>query len=201
MDGWIGQRPLWGLSGGEEERRPSMAMPDVLAVPDGISSPLPYLRPSRDKRTTRPDPVPRVRKDAKRRLQDDLESLIVDIQDGALVIASDKVPAMSKPRPRVTQTGHVYMPGPYMAWKANVGGIVARVLPQLPFIGQARIELTLRIWAGRGDADNLAGGIMDALNGIAWTDDRQIRSLRVDLEDRTKTSPRWLAVVRVLGRG
>jgi len=198
MDGWIGQRPLWGLSVGEEERRASVAVSDLLAVPDGFASPLPYVRPARDKRSARPDPVPRVRKDAKRRLKDDLESLIVDIQDGALIIASDKVPAMSKPRPRVTQSGHVYMPGPYMAWKANVGGIVARVLPELPFIGQARIELTLRIWAGRGDADNLAGGIMDALNGIAWTDDRQIRRLVVDLEERNKTSPRWVAVVRTL---
>ena len=172
-------------------------MPGLRSIPDGVASPLPPVRSSRGQRKAGGDPVPRVRKDTLGRPQDDLQPLIVAETEAGLVIRST-IPAMSKPRPRTTQTGHVYMPAPYMQWKQRIGGLVALGLRSLPLFGQARLELSLTIWAGRGDADNLAGGIMDALNGIAWTDDRQIRRLVVDLEERNKTSPRWVAVVRTL---
>jgi Holliday junction resolvase RusA-like endonuclease len=32
----------------------------------------------------------------------------------------------------------------------------------------------------RRDVDNLAGGILDALNGVLWADDYMVQTLRVD---------------------
>lgn len=196
-DAWIGQRALWGFEEASEGRRDGLAMPGMRSLPVGPASSLPGLRSPRGQRKAGTDPVSRVRKSPLGRSQDALQPLIVS-EDGEAIVIRSMVPAMVKPRPRTTQTGHVYMPAPYMAWKTRIAGLVALGLQSLPAIPQARIGLSLTIWAGRGDADNLAGGIMDALNGITWTDDRQIRRLVVDLEERTKTSPRWVAVVRPL---
>jgi Holliday junction resolvase RusA-like endonuclease len=38
---------------------------------------------------------------------------------------------------------------------------------------------------------------MDALNGVAWFDDEQVIDLVVRKRPKTKTSPRWVAVIRV----
>jgi Holliday junction resolvase RusA-like endonuclease len=106
------------------------------------------------------------------------------------------MPIRVKPRPRTTQNGHVYMPADYMTWKRTIAGKVAFRLQECPVFRQGMVRLDLWIWSGRGDVDNLAGGVMDALNGIAWRDDDQIVDLAVHKRPRTKTAPRWMAIVQ-----
>lgn len=89
------------------------------------------------------------------------------------------------------------MPGEYMAWKRQIAGRVALALSGCPVWRQDRLSLELWFWTGKGDVDNLAGGVMDALNGIAWHDDEQVIDLVVRKRPKAKTSPRWVAVVRV----
>jgi Holliday junction resolvase RusA-like endonuclease len=155
------------------------------------------MQSARGERKKGGNPLPFVRKDPKRRLQDDLEPLSVVFEAGTLTIRSDGFPARVKPRPRTTQSGHVYMHADYMKWKQQIGGIVAMALSSCPVWRHDRLSLELWFWTGKGDIDNLAGGVMDALNGIAWCDDEQIIDLRVRKRPKAKTSPRWIAIVRV----
>lgn len=57
--------------------------------------------------------------------------------------------------------------------------VLARVANRGPlprFTGPLRLDLTIRFkLLGAGDLDNLAGGILDAFNGVLWDDDRQIQ--------------------------
>ena len=202
-DGWIGQVPLWGLTEAaeskQETRRVPLAVSRVLPVPDNSASSLPRMRAPRDQRKPGTDGVSRVRKEAVRRSKDDLEPLTVGLEDGVLTIRSDGLPIRVKPRPRTTQTGHVYMPADYMTWKRTIAGKVAFRLQECPVFRQGRVRLDLWVWSGRGDADNLAGGIMDALNGIAWRDDDQVSDLVVRKRPRTKGAPRWMAIVQAAG--
>lgn len=88
-----------------------------------------------------------------------------------------------KPRPRGGRH-HFYMPDAYREWRdglaseveALMGGLLA--LPIYP-AGEP-LEVELLAGGKRGDVDNLAGGILDALNGVLWADDKQIRRLTVD---------------------
>lgn len=141
--------------------------------------------------------MPRVRQKAVGRLEDDLQPLTVVLEAGVLTIRSDGFPARVKPRPRTTQTGHIYMPADYMTWKRQIAGRVALALSGCPVWRQDRLSLELWFWTGKGDVDNLAGGVMDALNGIAWHDDEQVIDLVARKRPKAKTSPRWIAVVRV----
>lgn len=52
----------------------------------------------------------------------------------------------------------------------------------------------------RPDADNVAKGVLDALNGAAWADDSQVTSLVVEKRDRRR-AVRASTTVEVLGRG
>lgn len=200
-DGWIGQVPLWGLTEAaeskQETRRVPLAMPRVLPVPDNSPSSLPGVRAARGQRKAGADDLPGVRKKAKRRSQDDIQPLSIALEAGTLTIRSDGFPARVKPRPRTTQTGHIYMPADYMTWKRQIAGRIALALSACPVWRQDRLSLELWFWTGKGDVDNLAGGVMDALNGIAWFDDEQVIDLVVRKRPKTKTSPRWVAVIRV----
>lgn len=193
--GWIGQTPLWTEAGTEAVRPVSVAVSGLLSVSDGQSPSLPGVQPARDKRKTRSNKVPELRQKPVRRKQDNLEPMTVQLEDGLLVIRSDGLPVRVKPRPRTTQTGHVYMPAEYMTWKRTVAGKVAFALPSCPVFRTGPVRLDLWVFTGKGDADNLAGGIMDALNGIAWLDDEQVTDLVVRKRRRHKTAPRWLATV------
>jgi len=84
-----------------------------------------------------------------------------------------------------------------MTWKRQIAGRVALALSACPVWRQDRLSLDLWFWTGKGDVDNLAGGVMDALNGVAWFDDEQVIDLVVRKRPKTKTSPRWVAVIRV----
>lgn len=83
-----------------------------------------------------------------------------------------RVRLMSKARPRTPKRGgRPYMPPAYMEWKATVRAMLAEwwTLPPLPEV--RCLCLTFR-GPARGDLDNLAGAVLDAGNGLIWTDDR-----------------------------
>jgi crossover junction endodeoxyribonuclease RusA len=63
-----------------------------------------------------------------------------------------------------------------------------------PLRGDLDVTLTWYRQARRGDLDNRAKAILDALNGLAWGDDRQIRRL---LLERVDGEPPARVVVRV----
>lgn len=101
---------------------------------------------------------------------------------------------IGKARPRVTMRG-TYMPAPYRAWMATVKQEAIaffgehsvcsrdecqtrRYDPAHKLIG---LSLTFHLPdRRRRDVDNLAGAVMDALNGVLWNDDSQIARLVVD---------------------
>lgn len=80
----------------------------------------------------------------------------------------------AKQRPRSTARGITYMARDYVAAKECCVWQLA-TLPMTPFTGPVKLTLVLT-YTGRspGDVDNLAGGFMDAANGLLWKDDRQI---------------------------
>lgn len=84
-------------------------------------------------------------------------------------------------RPRVTRNG-TYTPQASRDWKEAVGR--AAWLAKVQSVdGPVELHIVLG-GALRGDVDNYAKGIMDALNGIAYKDDRQVKSLSVTLLKR-----------------
>ncbi len=53
----------------------------------------------------------------------------------------------------------------------------------MPIAGAYAVSLTVFRARRAGDADNFAKGIGDALNGVAYPDDRSVRRLTVELVD------------------
>lgn len=134
---------------------------------------------------------------------------------------------MGKARPRATRNGHIFMPEEYVSYKERVqaswraatdfghfweGPVVlevgvCRARPK----GHYRTNGSLSA-AGRRDPlpmttpdlDNIAGSVMDALNGFAWKDDSQIvdvhayrtwgdrHSVTVSIMDPLSPDPRFL---------
>lgn len=105
-------------------------------------------------------------------------------------------PGKPKARPRVTRTGHAFMPKPYMDWKELVRGFLKDSCRAVHFDGPVRcdmvfhkehIRLVIEKIDGdqqyiRGDIDNLAGGLMDAIQPAKgetglFTNDSQVREL------------------------
>lgn len=83
-----------------------------------------------------------------------------------------RVPLMSKARPRSPRGGgRPYMPKAYMQWKATVRAILGEWWTIPPLAEVRCLCLTFR-GPARGDLDNLAGAVLDAGNGLLWTDDR-----------------------------
>ena len=112
------------------------------------------------------------------------------------------IPGLPVPQPRAKATRRgshaaVYTPTNADAWKAKIAHEVAEVV-KAPMVGALRVHLRFRFprpkshfgakglrptapeyHTGRPDVDNLAKAILDALRGIAWTDDGQVSILRV----------------------
>lgn len=77
----------------------------------------------------------------------------------------------SKARPRVTKTGHAFMP---KAYKENQRELLAKIKEQYsgpPLKGPLRVEIVLH-GEGRGDVDNIVGALFDTANKVLWEDDR-----------------------------
>lgn len=99
---------------------------------------------------------------------------------------------LSKPRPRFSRRGGVYVPEHYQgyedaiaaAWEQSGGpkydGPVAltctfrkdRITVYVKNLDAPRSKL-------RGDADNLAKALADGLNGVAYEDDKQIQRMLI----------------------
>lgn len=109
-----------------------------------------------------------------------------------------EVAAMPKARPRFGR-GRAYMDSDYEAWKAGVAqearlrGVPLLDEPLSLSVALSRRSTLIRVstldhlpnnrrGTLTGDVDNYAGGIMDALEGVAWVNDRQINELTVRLE-------------------
>lgn len=98
----------------------------------------------------------------------------------------------SKQRPRSTRFGHTYTPKETREYEKSIGELYSG---KLFTEGPLRVvlvfkdnkteilieELKPKIKPSklRGDIDNYAKAILDALNGVAYTDDKQIISLEL----------------------
>ena len=98
----------------------------------------------------------------------------------------------SKQRPRSTRFGHTYTPKETREYEKSIAEAYTGKL-----FAEGPLRITLAFNAGwtkitieelkpkrvpsklRGDIDNYAKAILDALNGVAYTDDKQIVSLEL----------------------
>ncbi len=120
---------------------------------------------------------------------------------------------MACPRPRHMRNGHTYMPSEYTAYKRRIaeayraagGGdmgsapiaVTIDVMRELP--GGRPKRVSAEPDTVRPDVDNIAKGVMDALNGIAYEDDSQVVSLCVLKCDRTRNPTRMRVTVSEIG--
>lgn len=117
------------------------------------------------------------------------------------VFSVDEV--MACPRPRHMRNGHTYMPTEYTAYKRRVAE--AYLAAGGGHMGAAPVALTIDVMRHlpdgrpkrvssepdtvRPDVDNIAKGVMDALNGVAYDDDAQVVSLCVLKCERMRGCP------------
>lgn len=120
---------------------------------------------------------------------------------------------MACPRPRHMRNGHTYMPTEYTSYKRRVaeayraaGGehvgaapvaVTIDVMRELP--GSRPKRVCAEPDTVRPDVDNIAKGVMDALNGVAYEDDSQVVSLSVLKCDRTRNPTRMRVTVTEIG--
>ena len=99
----------------------------------------------------------------------------------------------SKQRPRSTRSGHTYTPKETREYEKNIaemydGNLFAEGPLHVRLVFRAdKIELTIRELQPksipsklRGDIDNYAKAVLDALNGVAYTDDKQVVALTLE---------------------
>jgi len=116
-----------------------------------------------------------------------------------------KMPLFSKARPRLTKTGHAYMPQAYRDAQAEMQRQINEQWHHAPLTGP--IALYIKVYGeGRGDGDNIAGAILDAAGpskgkpGILWEDDRVsvIPCLIIEWEKASRIDSRWILQIALL---
>ena len=98
----------------------------------------------------------------------------------------------SKARPRVTVRG-TFMPLKYKQNQAEMRRQLQEQWGDNPPL-EGPISLAIEIYGeGRADADNIIGALMDAANGLLWTDDRVsiIPKISVSWEKAKKADSLW----------
>lgn len=101
--------------------------------------------------------------------------------DGGKTIAFE-VPgeAVPKKRPRVVQ-GRAFTPAETVAYESAIGWAFKLAHQGPPLEGPLRVHVTVREVSRRpqhqGDLDNYVKSALDALNGLAWKDDREVVSI------------------------
>ena len=89
-----------------------------------------------------------------------------------------------KARPRVTRSGHAYMPSGYRDWKDNASFDLAQQTQERALEGVSIDVCLVGKHNRRGDADNVSGAILDALvDANILRDDNMkcVRRLTVEL--------------------
>lgn len=78
---------------------------------------------------------------------------------------------------------HGYLPQPNAVWRRDVVACFREQAMKagLPMGGehQGAVVVALAFHGSKGDLDNLAKEVLDALNGVAYADDRQVCQLEV----------------------
>jgi len=80
-----------------------------------------------------------------------------------------------KGRPRMGRNGNVYTPRRTAEYEADIGNewIALSPRPQ-PLWGDVRVDVTVHEGPRVADADNYLKAVLDALNTLAWLDDKQV---------------------------
>jgi Holliday junction resolvase RusA-like endonuclease len=102
-------------------------------------------------------------------------------------------PLFSKARPRMTRSGHTYMPAVYKEAQAAIRVQLRDQWGSRPLI-EGPVALHLEVWGeGRGDTDNIAGAFMDSAQGIVFADDRVtvIKALSIQWHKARKQESKW----------
>jgi len=110
-----------------------------------------------------------------------------------------RMPLYSKARPRVTSRG-VFMPKAYREKQKEMKRQLKEQWDGEPLEGPIYLELVLK-GEGRADADNIIGALMDAANGLLWTDDRVtiIPRISVSWEKAPKADSLWRITIHDAG--
>ena len=99
------------------------------------------------------------------------------------------MPPMGKARPRVTRTGHAFMPEPYRKWKKEFGRLAklalkSETLPLFPKGVRIRVDTVFFTKTGncQSDTDNAHASVLDALQdaGII-VNDRDVKAGSFDI--------------------
>lgn len=114
-----------------------------------------------------------------------------------LTIRGEPLP---KQRARVLKTGFSFTPAKTRQAENRIR-LEAVAAGHRPALDQAPRSLTLRFYRATGrtaDLDNLVKLVKDALNGIAWKDDRQVVQLHASRFDRQENPRTEIAVYRIV---
>lgn len=100
---------------------------------------------------------------------------------------------------RKTRNGRTYLTHEARHYKANTA-LLARAHGLRPIDGEVSLTINLYRPARRGDLDNSLKVMIDALKGVAFSDDSQVRRIEAErFED--KANPRVEVVVSAAPRG
>lgn len=111
-----------------------------------------------------------------------------------------KQPLFSKARPRLTRSGHAYMPKEYRAAQEEMKRQLKEQWQDKPLLSG---PLSLRMMVkgeGRGDLDNIAGAFMDSGHNILWDEDRVsvISELSISWTKAPKKDSEWIIHIKNL---
>lgn len=87
------------------------------------------------------------------------------------------MPGIGKARPRVTRYG-TYMPSDYKQWLHTFKQWVRSQYKDAPITTRVSVSVTFLSPTGnmRSDTDNAYASCLDAMNGVVYKDDRQVKS-------------------------
>ena len=116
-----------------------------------------------------------------------------------------------KPRPRFTRQGHAYTPSDYRKFEQAIASEYVRQGGKF-YTGEVEVTLMVARKSPKAvrdaqadivtpDEDNLLKAFQDALNGVAYADDKQVTRARVDkLPRRPKEEDEAVLIVRNFDR-
>lgn len=100
-----------------------------------------------------------------------------------------------KGRPRMTREGHTYTPKRTREYEETVGWAWRSLQPcPEPFAGDVAVSIDVYEGGRAADVDNYAKAILDALNTLAWADDRQVVDVAARVH-RKAAEPRVVVTV------